>query len=460
MGTMLSRRSFVRLGMATGGALLLAACGQAPSPTPTSPQPPTIPATSTTPTAPAAKPTPAPTGKIEITFSTWGGGERLKIWRERVVGAFEQKHPTITVNFIGQPTDYQAKLLTMIAGGTPPDVFRIEGENAKDMYHKKFTLELDSYMRRDNFNPKEEIIPPYEGAMWQGKWMALPHGGGGNNLVFYNKNLFRQAGLPDPKPDWTWEEFLQIAKSLTKDTNNDGKPEQWGTEVASLFRWYYSWLWNNGGDELDTEGKTCVLDQPPATEAIQWIADLRVKHKVAPAPQDIPQGLGDIFLTGRIGMLFTGNWYEATVRQAKFEWGVTNQPKGPVTQMTFAKPNVAAISANTKYPDASWLLLRYLVSEENQRVEGETGLNFPQHPKVLKDEKFLKPTDVPVDRTFYVPDLRIKTRGITFAPGYAKVLSIRLQELDPVMLGTKKASEVTKDLAQKINKILAEALQS
>ena len=69
MGTMLSRRSFVRLGMATGGALLLAACGQAPSPTPTSPQPPTIPATSTTPTAPAAKPTPAPTGKIEITFS-------------------------------------------------------------------------------------------------------------------------------------------------------------------------------------------------------------------------------------------------------------------------------------------------------------------------------------------------------------------------------------------------------
>jgi ABC-type glycerol-3-phosphate transport system substrate-binding protein len=72
-------------------------------------------------------------------------------------------------------------------------------------------------------------------------------------------------------------------------------------------------VWDNGGAILDAKGTTCLLDQGPATDGIQWTADLRLKQQVAPAPADL-QGVtvNDAFINGRLAMYPVGVFYQGT----------------------------------------------------------------------------------------------------------------------------------------------------
>src|SRR5262245_16876418 len=120
----LTRREFLRraghLGLGAAGASLLAACGAAPA-APAA-NTPAAPAASTQPTAtPAA---PAQSSSEPVTISMMGWGSILE--KENVqkgLDLFQSQNPNIKVNWLHTPDDYDTKLKTMLAGGTPPDVF-------------------------------------------------------------------------------------------------------------------------------------------------------------------------------------------------------------------------------------------------------------------------------------------------------------------------------------------------
>ena len=88
-------------------------------------------------------------------------------------------------------------------------------------------------------------------------------------------HLFKEAGVPLPDPDvpWTWDEFLENARKLTRRSGNDRK---WGaafytTEAA---------VWANGADWLDETKTRVTVDDSKFIEALQWVADLRLVHQV------------------------------------------------------------------------------------------------------------------------------------------------------------------------------------
>jgi multiple sugar transport system substrate-binding protein len=103
-------------------------------------------------------------------------------------------------------------------------------------------------------------------------------------VVYYNKNLFDQAGVAYPQAGWSWDDFLKAAQALTKDTNGDGATDQYGvgTELEAIR--LAPFVWQNGGEIVDDPAKPTrlALDTPAATEAFQWFVDLQVKHHVAP----------------------------------------------------------------------------------------------------------------------------------------------------------------------------------
>jgi multiple sugar transport system substrate-binding protein len=146
-------------------------------------------------------------------------------------------------------------------------------------------------------------IPDFPAAQWAsfspavqiafskgGKKYASPQWGNSRVLI-YRKDMFAAAGLDPNKPPKTWDEFVEYAKKLTIDKNKDGIIDQWGAFYAGGrpefgMETYLQYLYASGGRMYDDNGK-CVVNSDEGVAALEFLADLRNKHKV------VPQGVGD-----------------------------------------------------------------------------------------------------------------------------------------------------------------------
>jgi len=362
------------------------------------------------------------------------------------------------VEFIGIAQDYPSQVLTMIAGGTAPDVIRINAWNTLAWYAKGTCLALDDYFAQEDIDPEEIFVKPYVQCLYKGVWHGIVRGGTGNQVVYYNKPMFDEAGVDYPTdPEWTSDDFLEIAKKMTRDTDGDGKIDLWGFD---FWTWgdggWQTAVWGNGGAILDEERTKCLVDQPEAVEAIQWWADLRCEHNAAPTPGQIPEGVGNPFFAGMSAMVQSGTWAINTFQPTEFDWGVQIWPAGPKEHVTYGKPNACSIYADTSYPDASWELLKYCFSEECAKHDAEVGL-WPPNLKSLMNSDWYRTSDQkPYDRSPTVPDLMAEIRGLPLTVEAAAISDAISQEMDLVMTCDASAEEAMARAAKRVDEILAE----
>ena len=168
--------------------------------------------------------------------------------RDKWSEEFMEMHPNVTVEH--QPTpwsDYHTKIQTMLAAGTPADIYRYVQEvtpiNA--VHEKKIHIALDDFIERDNYDLtafKPESILLYQ---WEGNTYGLPRDYGNQNF-YYNKTMYEEAGITPPPADWedtdyTFDVFLEDMKALTKKSGD--KTEQWGCTVTRGVRPMASYLY-------------------------------------------------------------------------------------------------------------------------------------------------------------------------------------------------------------------------
>jgi len=180
----------------------------------------------------------------KLVLASWGSQEEIKAYQE-VLKVFQERNPGIQVEYINIPSgEYLAKITAMMAAGTPPDVFFLNNIDFPGMASRGVLAPLDAFIQRDKY-PTADIFPGILKAFqWEGKQYGLPRDVS-NLVVFYNRTLLRKAGLPDPKPDWTWEDFLRYAKALT--VEKDGKRVQWGVSFQTFYLFWEPWVWSAGG---------------------------------------------------------------------------------------------------------------------------------------------------------------------------------------------------------------------
>src|SRR5260370_16434863 len=140
-------------------------------------------------------------------------------------------------------------------------------------------------------------------------------------VLAYNKPLVDRAGIPYPTDDWTWDDFLRVARALTRDPRGDGAIDEWG----SGFDWrpsvWLAWIWAGGGDVLCADGRRAsgCLDSPATVAALRWYRDWLTVPRIVPPiadPRDAPGGSARLFARGRIALLVTGHWAVPTFRIA------------------------------------------------------------------------------------------------------------------------------------------------
>ena len=148
------------------------------------------------------------------------------------------------------------------------------------------------------------------------------------------------------------------------------------------------WAW--GGEILSKSERECLLNRPPAPEAIQWRADLTNRHAVVPTAQDLAEvkdGVRGLFQQGRLGMFTTGNWALTDVQAgAQMPWSVAPLPQGRAGRVTLGSGAIYGAFKEGRQPDAAWELLADLVMGDAARVMATESSMLPSLKSMIRPE--------------------------------------------------------------------------
>jgi multiple sugar transport system substrate-binding protein len=278
--------------------------------------------------------------------------------------------------------------------------------------------------------------------------------------LYYNKDMFAQSGVPYPDETWDWNTFLEAAKKLTKDTNGDGKIDQFGFSPEPWLDSFIYWIWENGGEIVSEDLKTCIINQPEAVEALQFIADMRTKYKVAPsviATQQPGQGSVELMSAGKLGMYVNGSWMISELRKkAKFKWDVAPVPKGPKGRATVLFTVGMVIPTESRHPEEAWEFLKYLGGAAGQSFFGSTKIasGIPAIKSIAESTVFKDASLPPEHIEVLLQAASDYARPLRLVPEMSEIYEVLQPATDELWLGKKTAKQVATELKPKIDKIL------
>ena len=284
---------------------------------------------------------------------------------EAVVAAFEAANPDITVDFEAVPfSDIFLKYKTLIAGNEAPDVMSMNFDNAYTFAALGSLEPLDEWIASSGLDTSIYYQSTMDMFKVDGVQYSMP-ATFSDVVLFYNKDLFDTAGLEYPARDWTWDDLKTAAIALTKDTDDDGKIDQWGYSLP----WWPIMLEMYGASIWSEDGSTCTLNSAEGTKAIQTMVDARYVDKFAPtADQLAEQGDWDMFVAGKLAMYPTGPWAVQPFNEAAtFTYDIAHMPAGD-QQATHVYANSYAMSATSEQKEAAWRFIEFATGPEGTKI--------------------------------------------------------------------------------------------
>ena len=311
-----------------------------------------------------------------LRYAYFGGPDTAKLINQ-ILPQYYKAYPGVTVNLEPEP-DSRVKGVTEIAAGTAPDTFML-GDGDVAWYQAKGAVnDLAPYAKKDNFS----LSQYYPGTLVLGKvgshQYSLPKDYS-PLAVYYNKDMFKAAGVPFPTASWTWADFRQDAIKLTKNgIYGAWLSGSWVREVEPVVRSLGGSL--SSPDGMKVEG---YMNSAATAKAIQFWVNLFTQDKVSPTPaQQSSLNIGDPFASAKTAMTITGIWpYPGATgysnpKTLKFNWGVAPLPLGsanakPINTICYAG---FVMSKTTKNPSQTWGLIKYMSGPVGDTVWAKNGL--------------------------------------------------------------------------------------
>jgi len=373
----------------SGGGLLLASCGAAPS----------APAVQATP-APAAtaQASTAPTtaaqgaeaavasgqydkwriGSVDPKFAgdfralSWEGEGEMRKWLLHLNSYMKAEYPNAKLQITwGVPWDeYWTKLPTSITGGDAPDLAWMHDTRVQSFASRDMLVPLDEYIKKSPPDgwPQEFYQSQVEAFQYNGKQYAIPYDWAPGGL-YVNQDMLEKAGVAMPTENTTLDDWLATAKQIARPADKIygiNLPFDWPAGVYWVFRSF-------GADWYAPDLSKGLLDTPESIAAMQWMVDLRFKHNVTPLPENV-QGVDNPFSQGMVAMNWSLNDEAFVVDElvgTKFKWDVAPSPKGKSGRFQFVGGSGWSIPKGSKQPDLAYEVTRFTLS--NPEILPTTG---------------------------------------------------------------------------------------
>lgn len=276
-----------------------------------------------------------------------------------IIKEWETKNPTFTVRPVRIPFDgHKPKLRTALTVGQGPDIARVDWSFVCELARKNAVADLETFgfsKIRDQY-----LKAPLETGLIDGKYYGIPDQ---TTCVamFYNKALFREAGL-EPAVPATWEEFIEVGKKLT-----DSSKGQYAFAMMNTLWWNLPFFNTYGARIVSADGKKCELGSEQAIAALEMMTSLSNEHKIeagAWRPGAISPEQG--FVNGKYAMIFMGPWNLAKFKNTKMDFGVGLIPAGPAGTSTNVGGTDTVIFKHSKHAAECYDFLTFFTNAKNQ----------------------------------------------------------------------------------------------
>ncbi len=367
-------------------------------------------------------------GEIELTVMHWsgdGGQEEDKIV-EDALAEFEKANPGVRVKRLnpGDAGSFYTKLQTMMAAGEAPDVFYVGYERVANFASLDLLRPIDDFIERENaaraagdagaldldaFYPQTVDAFRFDGArVGSGTLYGIPKDFTTVGF-YYNKDLFRKAGLAFPSNDWTWDDYIAAARALGALESADGERIT-GSEFVTWPVMVRTYLRTEGGEAIDDGLSAIRIAEPGAVAALERLRAWRhdEEHTLTSGKSKIATG-ASVFLGGKVGMAGPfGRWVVPSYRNIPkpgepggFEWDFAPLPRGSAAANCVLTVSWS-MARDTPHPEESWKLIKWLTSAKSQADNARLGLAIPTMRAVAESDAFLDATLPPANNRGYL----------------------------------------------------------
>jgi len=382
---------------------------------------------------------------------------------QRIADRFAASHPGVRVIVESITSNYGEKLATSIASGAPPDVFLLDSPDIPAFVDRGLVIDLSPYVGRVGYDTAA-VFPQVMEIFRRGPQLFAFPKGFTPLVIFYNRKLFRELGVPFPADTgWTWEGFLAAARGLTRDLDGDGRVDTYALNFPrQLYEWV-SFVWSAGGDILDPSGTHSVgyLDGPEAVATFEFLTSLVTTYHVAPPVQFLETGDAmriARFYLGRQGMLVSGHWQMPRLvdyaRRGDLEIGIAPVPRrdgAPLQTAVYASG--WAVPANVRHKRLAIELAAFLSGDEAQRMRAANRLELPVFADVAREVAAADTSGVEAAFLSIVPSGR-PPWGATVVDFY-EVEQLSFDIMDRVLLRGEPAAEAARAVARQIDEAMA-----
>lgn len=285
------------------------------------------------------------------------------------IAKFEKEHPGVRIEYESGilKEDYSEWLTGNFLKGKEPDVFMIGKDDFNALSSKGALMSLDSIIERDNDFSKESYYDSMlESGQYEQMQYALPYESV-PLLMCVNKTLLEKAGVAIPKNDWTWGDFHEICRKVTRDKDGNGELDQYGV---------YNYMWkdaaySNGASLFNETGTENYVSDRNVVNAVNFVYKINsLTDGYTVTEKDFENGnvaFSPIPLTD----YRTYKTYPWKIEKyTDFDWTCITMPAGPEGDNTSEVDSLlAGISSRTKEKKLAWEFLKLLTYDEEIQTE-------------------------------------------------------------------------------------------
>ncbi|HNW46010.1 MAG TPA: sugar ABC transporter substrate-binding protein [Thermotogota bacterium] len=392
---------------------------------------------------------------LEVLWMGWPKDQVMPLIEE-----FQKQNPGVEIDIQLVPFGqlFQTIEVRLSSGGGTPDVYIVDGPNTASYAARGYLLPLDDFFSTQEkaaWFPSSIVAGSY-----RGKFYSVPYGTSSAGL-FFNKEIFEKYGVPLPEESldarMTWDEVAELAKRLTIDTDNDGRPDIWGIVIEQIDRPYllFPLAQSLGAQVLSPDGLTATgyITSEKFVEAATFYWKLFNEWKVAPQGVNDSAIAREYFGTGKAAMLLGNEWnIVRLLKYPEIRFGLSPFPIFPGgTAVTPTGSWHVGINSKTKKQELALKFVKYITGKEAVIQWYLANGVAPARPDVYEalPEIFMHPM-----WQMFLQEM--KTTAVTrpLTPGYSQYELILREAFNSIHYGAP-PKQALEDAAKKIDRELS-----